>query len=84
MANMENGSELGVITPASTTMPMIAQRRHHLTDDLISELIRAEDDGDRPEPEAAHPPPPQRPRWTTSSNGRRPRRNDGDGRSAAR
>ena len=26
---------------------MIAQRRHHLTDDLISELIRAEDDGDR-------------------------------------
>ncbi|MDT4999136.1 MAG: hypothetical protein QOK12_1241 [Mycobacterium sp.] len=26
---------------------MIARRRHHLTDDLISELIRAEDDGDR-------------------------------------
>lgn len=26
---------------------MIAERRHHLTDDLISELIRAEDDGDR-------------------------------------
>ena len=26
---------------------MIADRRHHLTDDLISELIRAEDDGDR-------------------------------------
>jgi cytochrome P450 len=26
---------------------MIAQRRHNLTDDLISELIRAEDDGDR-------------------------------------
>ena len=26
---------------------MVAQRRHTLTDDLISELIRAEDDGDR-------------------------------------
>jgi cytochrome P450 len=26
---------------------MIAQRRHNLTNDLISELIRAEDDGDR-------------------------------------
>ena len=26
---------------------LIAQRRHYLTDDLISELIRAEDDGDR-------------------------------------
>jgi cytochrome P450 len=26
---------------------MVAQRRHRLTDDLISELIRAEDDGDR-------------------------------------
>src|SRR6476661_9620245 len=26
---------------------MIAHRRHALTDDLISELIRAEDDGDR-------------------------------------
>jgi cytochrome P450 len=26
---------------------MVAQRRHNLTDDLISELIRAEDDGDR-------------------------------------
>jgi cytochrome P450 len=26
---------------------MIAERRHHLTDDLISVLIRAEDDGDR-------------------------------------
>jgi cytochrome P450 len=26
---------------------MIAQRRHNLTDDLISELMRAEDDGDR-------------------------------------
>jgi cytochrome P450 len=26
---------------------MIARRRHHLTDDLISELIRAEDNGDR-------------------------------------
>jgi len=26
---------------------MIAQRRHHLTDDLMSQLIRAEDDGDR-------------------------------------
>jgi cytochrome P450 len=26
---------------------MIAQRRRFLTDDLISELIRAEDDGDR-------------------------------------
>jgi cytochrome P450 len=26
---------------------MVAQRRHALTDDLISELIRAEDDGDR-------------------------------------
>ena len=26
---------------------MIAHRRHHLTDDLVSELIRAEDDGDR-------------------------------------
>jgi cytochrome P450 len=26
---------------------MIEQRRHHLTDDLISELIRAEDGGDR-------------------------------------
>lgn len=26
---------------------MVAQRRHDLTDDLISELIRAEDDGDR-------------------------------------
>ena len=26
---------------------MIAERRHHLTDDLISELIRAEDDGNR-------------------------------------
>jgi cytochrome P450 len=26
---------------------MIAERRHNLTDDLISELIRAEDDGDR-------------------------------------
>jgi cytochrome P450 len=26
---------------------MIAERRHHLTDDLISELIRAEDDGER-------------------------------------
>ncbi|MGO9099429.1 MAG: cytochrome P450 [Mycobacterium sp.] len=26
---------------------MVAQRRRHLTDDLISELIRAEDDGDR-------------------------------------
>jgi cytochrome P450 len=26
---------------------MIARRRQHLTDDLISELIRAEDDGDR-------------------------------------
>ncbi|OBF62257.1 cytochrome [Mycobacterium sp. 852002-50816_SCH5313054-b] len=26
---------------------MMAQRRHRLTDDLISELIRAEDDGDR-------------------------------------
>jgi cytochrome P450 len=28
-------------------MDMIAQRRGHLTDDLISELIRAEDEGDR-------------------------------------
>jgi cytochrome P450 len=26
---------------------MVARRRHHLTDDLISELIRADDDGDR-------------------------------------
>jgi cytochrome P450 len=26
---------------------MVDRRRHHLTDDLISELIRAEDDGDR-------------------------------------
>ena len=26
---------------------MVARRRHNLTDDLISELIRAEDDGDR-------------------------------------
>ncbi len=26
---------------------MIDRRRHHLTDDLVSELIRAEDDGDR-------------------------------------
>ena len=26
---------------------MIAERRHHLTDDLICELIRAEDDGER-------------------------------------
>ena len=26
---------------------MVARRRHTLTDDLISELIRAEDDGDR-------------------------------------
>ncbi len=26
---------------------MVAERRHHLTDDLLSELIRAEDDGDR-------------------------------------
>lgn len=26
---------------------MVAQRRHRLTDDLISDLIRAEDDGDR-------------------------------------
>lgn len=26
---------------------MVADRRHTLTDDLISELIRAEDDGDR-------------------------------------
>jgi cytochrome P450 len=26
---------------------MVARRRHHLTDDLISELIRAEDDGNR-------------------------------------
>lgn len=26
---------------------MVAQRRHSLTDDLLSELIRAEDDGDR-------------------------------------
>jgi cytochrome P450 len=26
---------------------MVAQRRHNLTDDLISQLIRAEDDGDR-------------------------------------
>lgn len=26
---------------------MVAQRRHHLTDDLLSNLIRAEDDGDR-------------------------------------
>jgi cytochrome P450 len=26
---------------------MVAQRRHDLTDDLISDLIRAEDDGDR-------------------------------------
>ena len=26
---------------------MVAERRHNLTDDLISELIRAEDDGDR-------------------------------------
>ncbi|OBJ83649.1 cytochrome P450 [Mycobacterium asiaticum] len=26
---------------------MIAERRHHLTDDLLSALIRAEDDGDR-------------------------------------
>jgi len=26
---------------------LIAQRRHNLSDDLISELIRAEDDGDR-------------------------------------
>ena len=26
---------------------MVAKRRHNLTDDLISELIRAEDDGDR-------------------------------------
>jgi cytochrome P450 len=26
---------------------MIADRRHHLTDDLLSNLIRAEDDGDR-------------------------------------
>jgi cytochrome P450 len=26
---------------------MVARRRHHLTDDLISELIRAEDNGDR-------------------------------------
>ena len=26
---------------------MLAQRRDNLTDDLISELIRAEDDGDR-------------------------------------
>jgi cytochrome P450 len=26
---------------------MIAYRRHHLTEDLVSELIRAEDDGDR-------------------------------------
>jgi cytochrome P450 len=26
---------------------MLAQRRHNLTDDLISDLIRAEDDGDR-------------------------------------
>ena len=26
---------------------MIARRRHDLTDDLLSELIRAEDDGDR-------------------------------------
>src|ERR1700759_453624 len=26
---------------------MVAQRRHTLTDDLLSELIRAEDDGDR-------------------------------------
>ena len=26
---------------------MVAQRRRHLTDDLISQLIRAEDDGDR-------------------------------------
>jgi cytochrome P450 len=26
---------------------MIARRRHNLTDDLVSELIRAEDDGDR-------------------------------------
>ena len=26
---------------------MIAQRRHHRTDDLISELVRAEDDGDQ-------------------------------------
>ena len=26
---------------------MVAERRHHLTDDLVSDLIRAEDDGDR-------------------------------------
>ncbi len=26
---------------------MVAERRHHLTDDLLSNLIRAEDDGDR-------------------------------------
>ena len=26
---------------------MVAQRRHNLTDDLLSDLIRAEDDGDR-------------------------------------
>jgi cytochrome P450 len=30
---------------------MVAQRRHALTDDLVSELIRAEDDGDRLNPD---------------------------------
>ena len=30
---------------------MVAQRRHALTDDLLSELIRAEDDGDRLSPD---------------------------------
>ena len=36
-----------VISEVVDPQDMIAHRRHHLTDDLISELIRSEDDGDR-------------------------------------
>jgi hypothetical protein len=42
---------------------MIAARRHNVTDDLISDLIRAEDDGDR----LNHPARPRRPGGVTAA-----------------